>query len=187
MLGALVLAACADGDPSSTPTPTSATVEATRPPATSEGAPTTAAAGRRPEGFSRVVAHVTLADGSVCELCLWLADTGEERQRGLMEVTDLGGADGMAFVYETPSTSAFWMRNTVMPLSIAFFADDGAFVSAADMTPCLSGPDSACDRYPPDNAFTTAVEVPIGRLAELGIGAGSRIELLGEAESCPLA
>jgi uncharacterized membrane protein (UPF0127 family) len=94
-----------------------------------------------------------------------------------MGVTDLGGADGMVFVYEGPASGQFWMRGTPMPLSIAFFAADGSFVSATDMEPCLTGPAAACPRYSAAGPYVAAIEVPQGRLAELGIGAGSRLVL----------
>ncbi len=101
----------------------------------------------QPEGFDLAPVEVTLADGEVCALCLWVAATPVQRQQGLMGVTDLGPADGMVFVYDGPASGAFWMCGTPMPLSIAFFADDGSFVSAADMEPCLSGPAEDCLRY----------------------------------------
>ena len=98
-----------------------------------------------PEGFEQVAATVTAADGTVCELCLWLAETGDQRALGLMYVTDLGGPDGMIFRYDSPTTSAFWMKNTVMPLSIAFFDQGGAYLDAFDMAPCTADP---CPTYP---------------------------------------
>lgn len=131
----------------------------------------------QPEGFTSVEATVTLADGTVCELCLWLAETAEERSRGLMAVTDLDGADGMVFVYDATTQGRFWMRDTPMPLSIAFFAADGAFVSTSEMTPCLDGPADACPRYGADGPYAAAVELPAGEVAALGIAAGSRLEL----------
>ena len=144
---------------------------------------TNAAAGVVPEGFTQTAAVVTRADGTPCELCLWVADTSEERARGLMAVTDLGGADGMAFVYTEPTTGAFWMKDTVMPLTIGWFGADGAFVSASDMPPCTETNSALCARYAPAGPYTTAVEVPAGRLAELGIGPGSRLQLL--TATCP--
>ena len=86
----------------------------------------------------------------------------EERARGLMGVTDLGGADGMVFVFGEPTQGAFWMRGTPTPLSIAFFAGDGSFVSATDMVPCLEGPASACALYGAAAPYTEAIEVFAG-------------------------
>ena len=131
----------------------------------------------QPEGFDLAPVEITLADGEVCALCLWVAATAVQRQRGLMGVTDLGPADGMVFVYDGPASGQFWMRGTPMPLSIAFFADDGSFVSAADMEPCLTGPPEDCPRYSAAGPYVSAIEVPQGRLAELGIGPGSRLAL----------
>lgn len=128
-----------------------------------------------PRGFERVQARVTEADGTVCELCLWLADDGDRRARGLMFVTDLAGADGMAFVYRAPHTGNFWMKNTVLPLSIAFFDADGAYLDAFDMEPCTT---TTCPRYatPPD--ILVAVETIQGGLADIGMTPGSTLELL---------
>jgi uncharacterized membrane protein (UPF0127 family) len=127
-----------------------------------------------PEGFDLVAARVTGADGSVCDLCLWLADDGDRRSRGLMFVTDLGRGDGMAFSYADPQTTNFWMKNTVLPLSIAFFAPDGGYLDAFDMEPCTSDP---CPRYPTARSFTVAVETVQGGLPELGMTPGSVLEL----------
>jgi uncharacterized membrane protein (UPF0127 family) len=134
-------------------------------------APTTATAGVVvPEGFEQVAATATAADGTVCELCLWLAANGDQRARGLMYVTDLGGPDGMIFRYDSPHTSAFWMKNTVMPLSIAFFDQGGAYLDAFDMAPCSADP---CPLYPTPENFVNAIEVPQGMLDELAIAPGS--------------
>jgi uncharacterized protein len=137
----------------------------------------------RPSGFDTVAGRVTAADGSTCEVCLWAAGTIEQQTRGLMGVTDLGGADGMVFRYSAPVATQFWMRDTPMPLSIAFFAD-GAFVSSTDMVPCLTGPAAACARYAAAAPYTDAVEVPQGGLADLLMVPGSRLELLDTL--CPL-
>ena len=113
-----------------------------------------------------------MADGTPCELCLWVADSDEQRGRGLMSVTELGGADGMVFRYRGPTTGSFWMKNTVMPLSIAFYDASGGYLAAFDMDPCLADP---CPTYPTPADFTDAIEVPQGGLAELGIEPGSTL------------
>jgi uncharacterized membrane protein (UPF0127 family) len=127
-----------------------------------------------PDGFELVAATATAADGTVCELCLWLADDDDRRARGLMFVTDLGPADAMAFVYDAPRTGSFWMKNTLLPLSIAFFDADGRHLDEFDMDPCTDDP---CDRYRTPNDFLIAVEAEQGGLAELGIGPGSVLRL----------
>lgn len=127
-----------------------------------------------PDGFDLVRATVTTADGEVCDLCLWVASTARERSRGLMGVTDLGDGDGMAFVYGAPHTGSFWMKNTPLPLSIAFFDDRGRYVDAFDMEPCAAEP---CPLYPTAPDFLVAIEAEQGGLAELGIADGSRLDL----------
>ncbi len=128
-----------------------------------------------PVGFDSTMARVTGSDGTVCDICVWLADSTSKRALGLMNVTDLGGADAMAFVYPEAHTGSFWMKNTVMPLSIAFFAPDGGFLQAFDMEPCVADP---CLSYatPPD--FLIALEVPQGELPAFDIEPGSTFELL---------
>lgn len=167
------------------PSAATAVVDSSLPTSSSSGATSSSADPDAvlPEGFTSIEATVTLSDGTLCELCLWLADTAEERSRGLMAVTDLGGADGMAFVYEAPSQGRFWMRGTPMALSIAFFAADGSFVSTTEMEPCLAGPDDACPRYGADGAYTVAIELPAGEVVALGVTAGSRLDL-GTGSGC---
>ena len=142
--------------------------------------------GRRPlAGFGEVAATITSADGTTCEVCLLAATTDAQRQRGLMEVTDpeLGGYDGMLFRFPSDVDGGFWMRNTPMPLSIAYFDGDGAFVSAVDMLPCSDS--ASCPSYAADAPFRSALEVPAGALEDLGVGEGATIRV--DAESCPLA
>jgi uncharacterized protein len=166
----LAVAACASEPPPASPAFTDAatTVVTTTPPVTS------ADDAVLPDGFDRVHATVTEADGTMCELCLWLAETGEQRAQGLMFVTDLGGADGMAFRYDAPQTGAFWMKNTVLPLSIAFFSAEGAYLGAFDMAPCTADP---CPTYPTMPDFTVAIETTQGNLTALGIEPGSALTL----------
>jgi uncharacterized membrane protein (UPF0127 family) len=129
-----------------------------------------------PEAFQRGAARVTAADGTACEICVWLAETAPQRSRGLMFVTDLGDADAMAFVYPEPHRGTFWMKDTILPLSIAFFAPDGSFLTSFDMEPCVT---TSCPNYRTPDDFLVAVEVPQGALGELGVGPGSTLELLG--------
>jgi uncharacterized protein len=144
--------------------------------------------GRQPEGFTTVTARITDADGEVCEVCVWLADTPEERGRGLMEVTDLGAAAGMVFEFDEPTVGVFYMFQTPTPLSIAWFAPGGDHVSSTDMAPCLAAGAGDCPLYSPGIEYDLALEVFEGGLDALGVGPGARLELLEgtEAERCPL-
>ncbi len=138
------------------------------------------ARGRTPlRGFGEVAVRVVAVDGQGRLLCMLVADTVEQRRRGLMEVTDrsLGGYDGMLFRFPEDRTGGFWMRNTPMPLSIAYLDGEGAIVSQADMAPCRDSP--SCPGYPAAGPFRSAVEVPKGRLDDLGIVPGARVEPTG--------
>jgi uncharacterized membrane protein (UPF0127 family) len=109
--------------------------------------------------------------------CAALAATAPQRQQGLMGRFDLGDYDAMVFQFEGMTTAAFHMRNTPLPVSIAWFDDSGKFVSATDMEPC---PDRAdCPQYRATGPYRTAVEVPRGQLDNLGLGPGSVITVGG--------
>jgi uncharacterized membrane protein (UPF0127 family) len=145
--------------------------------------------GRQPEGFTTIQARITEPDGEVCEVCLWLADDPDERGRGLMGVTALADAVGMAFRFDEPTTGSFYMFQTPTPLSIAWFSPDGSHVGSADMAPCLDTPAGECPLYSPGAEYDLAIEVFEGGLEPLGLVEGSSVELIegSEAERCPVA
>ena len=129
-----------------------------------------------------MAATVRTPDGTEHRLCLLHAKTPEQHRRGLMGVTDptLGGCDGMAFTFSRDTVSPFWMRDTPLALSVAYFDSRGRLVSTADMTPC--GDHDRCRHYPPTGPYRYALEVPQGRLAEIGVAPGSRLVI--EKRSC---
>ena len=145
------------------------------------------AAGRTPlDGFGEIEVRIVEGpDGEPIVICVLVADTPAQRARGLMEVTDLGGYDGMLFRFETESAGGFWMKDTVMPLSIAYLDADGAVVSTADMDPCPDG--TACPSYPADAPYRMALEVAQGGLAPLGLTEGSPARLAVTGPCAPLA
>lgn len=184
--------ACSNGSPtpSSPSDATNRTVDDAGPgdATTAPRSESTGPAGVVPVGFTTVQAEITATDGEVCEVCLWLADDDDERGRGLMGVTDLGDAVGMAFRFDEPFRGAFYMFDTPTPLSIAWFAPNGGFVGSADMAPCLDTPAGDCPLYGPDEPYDLAIEVFDGGLEPLGLGAASSIRLIdgSETDRCPL-
>ena len=62
-----------------------------------------------------------------------VAQTPQQHAKGLMFRTDMPTHEGMLFVFESPSPLCFWMKNTLIPLTAAFIADDGTIVNLADM------------------------------------------------------
>jgi uncharacterized membrane protein (UPF0127 family) len=103
-----------------------------------------------------------------------IAETPAERAAGLMHVMALPPDDGMAFVFGGPVTDRFWMKDTLIPLSVAFVAQDGTIVSVSDMDPCTADP---CPTYPASGPYTMAVEANLGWFHDHGVGAGSDARL----------
>ena len=145
--------------------------------------------GIEPQGFTTVTARVTKTNGEICDVCLWLADSADERGRGLMGVTDLGEPVGMAFLIDEARSGSFFMFQTPTPLSIAWFDADGSIVGMTDMAPCLDTPSADCARYSPGSIYQLAVETFEGGLVDLGIEDSSSVHLLDGTESstCLLA
>lgn len=113
--------------------------------------------------------------------CVLVADTAELRQRGLMEVADLAGYDGMLFSFPEDTSGSFWMSNTHLPLTVAFVDRDGGVVSAVDMEPCPEGVN--CPFYGPEGPYRWALEVHQGDLTDFGLVEGARLD----SDSLPLA
>lgn len=98
-----------------------------------------------------------------------VAADSSSRSSGLMYREKLGPNEGMLFVFERPSAQCFWMRNTRIPLSIAFMEDNGNIVNIADMKPFDES--SHCSAKP----VRFALEMDQGWFAKRGIGAGSAL------------
>jgi uncharacterized protein len=98
-----------------------------------------------------------------------VAATPEQREIGLMFRTSMPAGDGMLFVFERPSKQCFWMKNTLIPLSVAFLADDGSVVNIDDMKPQTL--DGHCSTKP----VRFVLEMNEGWFGKRGIKAGSRL------------
>ncbi len=110
-------------------------------------------------------APISIIDGEITYvLTVAVADSGESRSQGLMNIADLGDLDGMLFVWDSPTTTSFWMKDTILPLDIAFFDQDFALVDNFEMAPCI---ETDCPNYPAAGAFSYAVEVPATGFAAL--------------------
>ena len=98
-----------------------------------------------------------------------LASTPQQREIGLMFRTAMPANDGMLFTFEQPAQQCFWMRNTLIPLSVAFIGDDGSVVNIDDMKPQTL--DSHCSAKP----VRFVLEMNEGWFAKRGIKVGSRL------------
>jgi uncharacterized protein len=98
-----------------------------------------------------------------------LALTPEQRQIGLMLRKDMPQHEGMLFIFEQPTQQCFWMKNTLLPLTAAFVADDGTIVNLADMKPQTT--DSHCSAQP----VRYVLEMNRGWFDKKGIKAGSKL------------
>ena len=99
-------------------------------------------------------ARATFGEGHA-SLNVDLARDDEARARGLMGVTDLPDDHGMAFLWETPTDGTFWMKDTLIPLSIAFVDDGYRIITIREMTPCTG---DTCDTYAASGPYVMAVE-----------------------------
>lgn len=98
-----------------------------------------------------------------------VAATPEQRATGLMFRKEMPASEGMLFIFEQPAGQCFWMKNTLLPLTAAFVADDGTIVNLADMKP--QSLDSHCSARP----VRYVLEMHQGWFAKRGIKAGARL------------
>lgn len=101
-----------------------------------------------------------------------VADSEPEKSLGLMGRTELAADSGMIFVWSSPTRGGFWMKDTLIPLSIAFVGDDGTIIDILDMEP------ESLESHAPGKAYMYAIEVNQGYFQENGIRTGDQV-LLG--------
>jgi uncharacterized protein len=164
---ALFLVACGGEDASSPPTTTVSGEEAT---STEEAAPPTTS---EPEETGPVV-RIETAEGDEIVVPVEIADSPEERQVGLMNRESLPENAGMIFLFEGDESGGFWMKDTLIPLSIAFADADGTIVRILDMEPCEADP---CEVYEPGVLYRSALEVNQGAFSRWGVQEGDRLTL----------
>jgi len=163
----LLVAACGGEEDASPPTTTIPAVQAT---STEEAPPATAS---EPEPSGPTVLIET-AGGEEVVVPVEVADTEEERQVGLMNRESLPADAGMIFLFDETSSGGFWMKNTLIPLSIAFAGEDGTILAILDMEPCEADP---CEIYEPGVSYQSALEVNQGAFSSWGVAVGDRLTL----------
>jgi uncharacterized membrane protein (UPF0127 family) len=119
------------------------------------------------------ILDIYTASGAAVSIEAELARTAREKQAGLMFRKELKDGKGMLFIFENDEVQSFWMKNTLIPLSIAFIYYDGTIIEIKDLHPqdLSSIHSSRSVRY--------ALEAPRGWFDRAGVGAGDRLDLSG--------
>lgn len=123
--------------------------------------------------FDECTAHIHTTDGRRILIHLSVASTPRERQQGLMGVGKIPANSGMIFIFSDEQYRNFWMKNTPLPLSIAFLDRNGRIIDIQHMAPWSLQTTSS--RKPAQYA----IEVPKGWFDRLGIFTGARVEFNG--------
>jgi uncharacterized membrane protein (UPF0127 family) len=131
------------------------------------------AASPQPGGLPTGTLSVRTQTGEVT-LQVEIAETAPARTAGLMNRTSLAAAAGMVFLFDGPTDGSFWMKDTRIPLSIAFWDPGGLILAILDMEPCRADP---CPLYSPGVTYVGAVEVNQGFFQDHGIGTGDTVAL----------
>jgi uncharacterized membrane protein (UPF0127 family) len=145
------------------------------------------------------VLNFTNSGGTKVPLVVEVANDAGEMSCGLMHRTELPDDQGMIFVYEQDADGGFWMRNTLLPLSIAYTAADGRIVDILDMAPVpapgntpfrlpngsivpvgdgqQAPPGAVWATYPPRQSYRYAIEVNQGWFARHNIAIGDHVDV----------
>lgn len=124
------------------------------------------------------ISTVTTSAGERVPVEVDIADTDAERQTGLMGQNVLPENAGMLFVFEGEQTLSFWMRDTLIPLSIAYIDAEGRIVDIQDMQPL----DDVPPHYVSAEPAQYALEVNQGFFEERGVVVGDTVELPVQSE-----
>jgi uncharacterized membrane protein (UPF0127 family) len=141
----------------------------------SAAVPTTSA-----RGFALGDLSVQHAGGTVLSLTVEIADTPAAREKGLMGVQQLSDSQGMVFVWPHAQNAQFWMKDTLIPLDIAFWDGTDQVVDMQAMTPCTADP---CPTYASASPYVAAVEVRGGLLSKVGVHSGDAMRFTRRAPS----
>lgn len=105
-----------------------------------------------------------------------LAKTDKERMRGLMFVKDWGDVEGMLFVFEEAGLRKFWMKNTLLPLSIGFFDSDKKLFQVSKLSPAKSLAQKKVDEVFSLKVAKYALEVPQGWFEKQKVKIGASLD-----------
>lgn len=116
----------------------------------------------------------TVRVGTLPPLRVEVADTSAERTQGLSGRQRLPPGTGMIFLYDSPTTTGFWMYDVHFPLSLAWVRD-GRVIGTVEMAPCTATDPDECRSYQPPGPFDTVIEAPAGTFAGVEPGTPVRV------------
>lgn len=99
-----------------------------------------------------------------------VAQTPEQHQIGLMFRKTMPTNDGMLFIFDRPGQQCFWMKNTLLPLSVAFISDDGSIANIEDMKP------QTLDSHCSTKEVRYVLEMNDGWFSKRGIKPGMKLQ-----------
>ncbi|MFO7793708.1 MAG: DUF192 domain-containing protein [Candidatus Nanohaloarchaea archaeon] len=106
-----------------------------------------------------------------------IADTPEEREKGLMNRENVGENEGMLFVYEEEDYRSFWMKNTFIPLDIIFLDSNLEVINIEKANPEPNTSDDNLQRYRSESPAQYVLEINQNRSEEIGLEKGSEMSL----------
>ncbi|MCL2193647.1 MAG: DUF192 domain-containing protein [Treponema sp.] len=124
-----------------------------------------------PQRLDTTLLYIERAGGETVSLVAELAISDEERAMGLMHRPSLPDGEGMLFVFDRDQQLSFWMKNTIIPLSIAFITSDGRITEIRDMRPLDLTPVVSI------RSVRYALEVPQGWFDRVGVGPGDVVRM----------
>ncbi len=120
-----------------------------------------------------ILVRIRTAGGTIELENLEVARTPEAWARGLMGRASLPEDGGMVFLFDRQTSAAFWMKDTLIPLSILFWQGDGRIIDILDMRPCRADP---CTVYRASAPYVGAIEMNRGAFERLGVEVGDTLE-----------
>lgn len=114
---------------------------------------------------------ITNSQGIATRIYVEIADTPQKQETGLMHRTSMPAAQGMLFIFQGTTTVPFWMKDTLLPLSIAFITGEGHIIDLQDMQP------QDLTLHNPAGPYTYALEVNQGTFARQGIAVGDWVRV----------
>jgi uncharacterized membrane protein (UPF0127 family) len=172
---ALLLAGCGGEDPAGSQESPQNDPQAFENAAAGSGARVTAAPPEKTRGSSEPLRTLTIeaSGGEEVEVRVEIADAPDEQAMGLMNRTALGENRGMLFVFPSEEERSFWMKNTLIPLSIAYIDAEARIVDIQDMKALDDDP----PHYVSSKPALHALEVNKGFFDERGVKVGDRVRL----------